>query len=126
MSVEDHRISNHVDIYNRMQNQSYYIFLHDFTFMIEEKTLNRERDIHYVKIDMYKAPLILIRGKNAYVMCGYLNIQTAEKLGDAGALVRGVKDLQTMMNATIEETTTLAESIGIKKGKKVEEVIDLL
>ncbi|MGP6206511.1 YunC family protein [Cuniculiplasma sp. SKW3] len=94
--------------------------------MIEEKTLNKERDVHYIKIEMYRAPLIIIRGKRGYVMCGYLNIETAEKLGDAGALVRGVKDLQTMMNATIEETTTAAESIGLHKGKKVEEVIDLL
>ncbi|MCL4345444.1 MAG: DUF1805 domain-containing protein [Candidatus Thermoplasmatota archaeon] len=94
--------------------------------MIEEKTINSKNDVHFIKIDMFTAPIIIVKGRKGYVMCGYLNTQTAEKLGDAAGLVRGVKDLETMLDATIEENTTKGRSLGLEKGRKVREIIDLL
>jgi uncharacterized protein YunC (DUF1805 family) len=113
-------------LYIALQDQFYYIFLEYVLFMIEEITIDKQRDVHFIKIDMYSAPIVMIKGRKGYVMCGYLNMQTAEKLGDAAALVRGVKDRQSIMKATIEETTTAGQSLGLQKGKKVEEVIGLL
>ena len=42
-----------------------------------------------VRVELYKAPLLLIKGKKGFLMCGYLNIKAAEKLGDAAARVTG-------------------------------------
>ncbi|MCL5790522.1 MAG: hypothetical protein M1375_00925 [Candidatus Thermoplasmatota archaeon] len=47
--------------------------------MIEEKTINSKNDVHFIKIDMFTAPIIIVKGRKGYVMCGYLNTQTAGK-----------------------------------------------
>ncbi len=45
-----------------------------------------------IKIDMGNANLLLIKADTGFIMCGYLNIETAEKLNDAACIVKGVKN----------------------------------
>ena len=71
-------------------------------------------------------PLILIRGRRGFVMCGYLNIDVANKLGLIAARVTGVKSVEEMLDKEIAEVTTKAKEVGIKEGMIVKEALKFL
>jgi uncharacterized protein YunC (DUF1805 family) len=68
-------------------------------------------------------PLLLIKGEKGFVMCGYLNMEAAEKLGAAAAVVSGVKTFEDVLNAEIKAVTSKAKELGLEPGKKVKDVI---
>jgi len=59
-------------------------------------------------------------------MCGYLNMETAEKLGDAACMVRGVKTVDDLLNAKIVEMTSKAKQFGIEMGMTGRETLEKL
>ncbi|MEM0380609.1 MAG: DUF1805 domain-containing protein [Desulfurococcaceae archaeon] len=71
-------------------------------------------------------PLVLIRGSRGFVMCGYLDIDTAEKLGAIAVKVRGVKNVEEMLEKEICEVTSKARDIGFNTGVKVKDIIKYL
>lgn len=71
-------------------------------------------------------PLILIKGDKGFVMCGYLNIEVAEKLGAIAAIVSGVRTFEDVLNADIKSATNIAKEMGLKPGKRVKDVISIL
>lgn len=71
-------------------------------------------------------PLLLIKGEKGFIMCGYLNIDVAEKLGAAAATVSGVKSFNDVLNAEIKASTSKAKKLGVEPGKIVKEVISKL
>jgi uncharacterized protein YunC (DUF1805 family) len=71
-------------------------------------------------------PLLLIKGEKGYVMCGYLNLEAAEKFGSAAAIVSGVKTFEDVLNAPIKASTTKAKQLGLEPGKVVKDVIAAL
>ncbi len=73
----------------------------------------------YLHVEMGKAPLVLLRGDTGYVMCGYLNMDAAEKLQDIAVRVTGVKDLNTLLSAKAVNLTSGARGLGIKEGDTV-------
>lgn len=77
-----------------------------------------------LRIFLGKAPLLLIKAEKGYLMCGYLNTEVAEKLGDAACVVRGVSSFEDMLNGTVEEVTSAAEALGIKEGMKGREALE--
>ncbi|MBM3292451.1 DUF1805 domain-containing protein [Candidatus Bathyarchaeota archaeon] len=68
-------------------------------------------------------PLVLIKGAKGFVMCGYLNIESAERLGAVAAMVSGVKNFDDVLNAQIKASTTKARQLGLEPGKIVKDVI---
>ena len=71
-------------------------------------------------------PLLLISGEKGFVMCGYLNVEVAEKLEAAAAIVTGVKSLEDVLNAEIKAATSKAKAMGLQPGKVVNTVIGAL
>ena len=72
-------------------------------------------------------PLILVRAKNGYVACNYINKCTADKVGDVAAFVCGVKNTNDFMRAKIREVTTWAEdNYGIREGMSVKKALELM
>jgi len=69
-----------------------------------------------VEIPLKNAVLVLITAKKGFIMCGYLDIKLAEKLGDAACIVRGVKNVNDMLNGKVAELTTKAAKLGVKPG----------
>jgi uncharacterized protein YunC (DUF1805 family) len=69
-----------------------------------------------VGIELEKAPLLVVKGKKGFLMCGYLNIKVAEKLGDAAARVTGAGTFEEMLRAEVAEVTEKARGLGIKEG----------
>ena len=82
------------------------------------------KTFHAMKSTLPDAPpLLLIKGTKGYVMCGYLNIAVAEKVGSAAAVVSGVKTFDDVLNAQIKDVTSKALQMGLEPGKVVKDVI---
>ncbi len=77
-------------------------------------------------IDLGKAPLVLIQAKNGYVMCGYLNMAAANKLGDIAGRVTGVKTFDDVLNAPIVEVSENAKKRGLSEGMTAREFLNQL
>ncbi|MDP8011450.1 MAG: YunC family protein [Thermoplasmata archaeon] len=77
-----------------------------------------------IKIQLDKAPLILIRAKNGYIMCGYLNMDSANKLGDIAGKITGVNDFQEMLEKKVIEISEKAKELGIEPGITGREFLD--
>ena len=70
--------------------------------------------------------LLVITGKNGYIMCGYLNINTAQKRQDVACVVTGVKTIEDMLNSNIIALTAKAQEFGISMGMSVKEALEKL
>jgi uncharacterized protein YunC (DUF1805 family) len=77
-------------------------------------------------IDLGKSPLILIQAKKGYVMCGYLNIATANKLGDIAGKVTGVKTFEDALKAPIIELSENAKKVGLQEGMNAQDFLNKL
>jgi len=71
-------------------------------------------------------PLLLIKGSRGFIMCGYLNISVADRLGLAAARVVGVRTVEDMLEKNIVEVTAKARELGIKEGMKVREALKFI
>jgi uncharacterized protein YunC (DUF1805 family) len=77
-----------------------------------------------LKVDLPESPpLLLIVAEKGFVMCGFLNIEAAEKLGVSAALVSGVKSFEDVLNAEVKAATTKAKNLGIEAGMKGSEAL---
>ena len=59
-------------------------------------------------------------------MCGYLNINTAQKRNDVACIVTGVKTIEDMLNSKIVALTARAQSLGISMDMEVKKVLEIL
>ncbi|MBS7633371.1 DUF1805 domain-containing protein [Candidatus Bathyarchaeota archaeon] len=83
-----------------------------------------DRDCLATKIDLPATPpLLVIIAEKGFVMCGFLNMEAAEKLGAAAAMVSGVKTFEDVLNAEIKAVTTNARKLGIDIGMKGAEAL---
>ncbi len=76
------------------------------------------------EIQFPNTTLVLVLAKKGYVMCGYLNIVTADKLGDVAAVVRGVKTVDDLLKAKVQEVSEAAKKIGIEFGMTGESALE--
>jgi uncharacterized protein YunC (DUF1805 family) len=77
-----------------------------------------------LRFEMQKYPLLVIRAEKGFLMCGYLNVNAAETLGDTAAKVRGVQSFEDMLNASVVEVTELARELGIEPGMTGREALE--
>jgi uncharacterized protein YunC (DUF1805 family) len=71
-------------------------------------------------------PLLLIIGQKGFIMCGFLNIDVAEKLNATAAMISGVKTFDDMLEADVRAITSRAQMKGIKVGMKGKDAVKLL
>jgi uncharacterized protein YunC (DUF1805 family) len=80
-----------------------------------------------LRVDLPNSPpLLLIVGRTGFVMCGFLNIDVAEKVNVTAAMVSGVKTFEDVLAADIKAVTSKAQMKGIKVGMKGEDAVKLL
>ena len=84
--------------------------------MIEKKLKLDNGQITGYHIDLGKAPLIILQAQKGYIMCGYLNMNTANKLGDIAGKVTGVKTFEDALHATVIEVSDQAKKEGLTEG----------
>jgi uncharacterized protein YunC (DUF1805 family) len=77
-------------------------------------------------INLGKAPLLILQAKKGYIMCGYLNMNTANKLGDVAGKVTGVKTFDDMLKATVVEVSENAKKEGLKEGMSTQDFLNNL
>jgi uncharacterized protein YunC (DUF1805 family) len=71
-------------------------------------------------------PLLLIMGEKGFVMCGFLNVESAEKLGVTAAVVSGVKTFDDLLNGQVKAVTSKAKNLGIEVGMKGADALKLM
>ncbi|MEM3783713.1 MAG: DUF1805 domain-containing protein [Candidatus Bathyarchaeia archaeon] len=77
-----------------------------------------------VKVELPESPpLLLIVAEKGFVMCGFLNIEAAERLGVAAAMVSGVKTFEDVLNAEVKAATTKARGLGVQLGMRGTEAL---
>lgn len=69
-----------------------------------------------IMIEMPTAPLLLIKARRGFVMCGYLNVAAANKMGDVAGKVSGVRTFDDVLNAKVVEVSEKAKEMGAKEG----------
>jgi len=77
-----------------------------------------------VNLELPNANLIVIRAKKGYVMCGYLSMETANRLGDIAAKVKGVKNFDELLKAKVVEVSEKAKENDIKEGITGKEALE--
>jgi len=68
-------------------------------------------------------PLLLVMAEKGFVMCGFLNMEAAERMNVAAVMVSGVKTFEDVLNAQIKATTNKAKNLGIQAGMKATEAL---
>jgi len=71
-------------------------------------------------------PLLLLMGEKGFVMCGFLNVESAEKLGVTAAVVNGVKTFDDVLNGQVKAVTSKAKNLGIEVGMKGADALKLM
>jgi uncharacterized protein YunC (DUF1805 family) len=74
------------------------------------------KSVNALEADLQNGNLVLAATSRGFVMCGYLNLETAEKLGDTACVVTGIKDLEGLLRGKVVSTTKNAEKLGIIAG----------
>ena len=77
-----------------------------------------------LRVDLPESPpLLLVVADKGFVMCGFLNMDAAEKLGVNAAMVSGVKTFEDVLNAQVKAATTKAKNSGVDSGMKGSEAL---
>jgi uncharacterized protein YunC (DUF1805 family) len=72
-----------------------------------------------VKVELPDSPpLLLVVAEKGFIMCGFLNVDAAERLNAAAAMVSGVKTFDDVLDAQIKAVTTKAKNFGVEVGMK--------
>lgn len=70
-------------------------------------------------------PLLIIKGSQGFLGCGYINVETCNKTGEACAIVTGVKTHEAMLSAEITAVSQAAEKLGVRIGMMGKEVLEI-
>jgi uncharacterized protein YunC (DUF1805 family) len=77
-----------------------------------------------LKMDMENAPLLVIRAGCGFVMCGYLNMDIANKLGDVAVRVTGVRSFEDVLNTKAQDVSMAAKNLGITVGMTAKDALN--
>ena len=70
--------------------------------------------------------ILLIKGRNGILGCGYFSIEAADKLKDAFAIVTGVNSFEDMLEKGVVKISEAARKKGIKEGMTGKETLTLM
>ena len=80
--------------------------------------------IEKLRLDL-KLPLLIQRGSQGMLACGYINVATTDITGEACAIVRGVSDFDDMLDAKVVAVSEEAEKLGARVGMTGREALML-
>lgn len=63
-----------------------------------------------------KRPLLIIEASQGFLACGYINPATADKTGEACAIVTGVSTFDDMRAASVVAVSAKAQELGVAVG----------
>lgn len=71
------------------------------------------RKFHRIEL---KKPLLVVTTDKGMLACGYINVETCNKTGEACAIVTGVNDFDAMEAASVVAVSAAAEALGVRVG----------
>lgn len=77
------------------------------------------------KIEL-KLPLMTIQGAKGLLACGYVNVSTCDKTGEACAIVTGVGDYEQMLGKPVVAVSKAASKLGVVLGMSGEQALELM
>ncbi|MFH2146055.1 MAG: DUF1805 domain-containing protein [Candidatus Omnitrophota bacterium] len=93
---------------------------------IEDTIFINNTAIQTFLIKLPHANLILAVAPKGIIMCGYMDIDVAQKLNDAAGIVSGVKTVKELLEKPIVKLTVQAEKLGVRIGLSGEEALRLM
>ncbi len=91
--------------------------------LVEQITLENGSALG-LKMDMENASFLVIRAGRGFVMCGYLNMDVANKLGDVAVRVTGVRSFEDVLNAKAVDVSLAAKNLGIIVGMTAKDALN--
>jgi uncharacterized protein YunC (DUF1805 family) len=77
-------------------------------------------------IETSKAKILMIQASDGFLACGYFDIETANKLNEAVAIVTGVSTYEDMLTAKVVKISKSAQEKGLTLGITGKEALNLL
>ena len=73
-----------------------------------------------------KRPLLVAIGSKGFAACGYIDIATTDKLGDACIIFTGVNEFEDLANSEVKKVSAAAAALGCREGMRGYEALNLL
>lgn len=84
-----------------------------FSLNLQAKDVNmQDKNLHFP----LKKPLLIMTEEKGFLACGYINVETCNKTGEACAVVSGVNNYDDMKAAKIAAVSQAAAALGIEPG----------
>lgn len=83
-------------------------------------------DFQGLRVETAKAVLLMLQAEKGFLGCGYFNVDTADKLGEAVAVVTGVSSYDDMLGAKVIRVSRQAAAMGISEGMSGREALHKL
>lgn len=77
-----------------------------------------------VRVDLPRAPLVMIRAPKGFAMCGYLNMESVNKTGEVAVRVTGVRTFEDVLVAKVANVSDKARELGIAEGMTAREALE--
>lgn len=74
------------------------------------------KDYKTYSIPTNNSNVLIIAAENGFLGCGYINVETANHVGDVCAIVTGVKTPEDMLEAHVVSMSHAAAELGVKEG----------
>lgn len=94
--------------------------------MILKKIKIGSKNIEALVFELSSKKLIVLKGRQGYVMCGYLNLKTANKFKDIAVKIVGVDSLNDALKAKVFACTIAAKKIGIRPGQPIKKILKMI
>lgn len=80
-----------------------------------------------IELHLFAVNLVLIKARNGFVMCGYLNLEVAERVKDVACTARGrVNTVEDVLAAVVNGATSGAAALGIGPDLPIREALRLM
>jgi uncharacterized protein YunC (DUF1805 family) len=78
------------------------------------------------RLDCLKRPLLIIRARNGFLACAYIDAATCDITEEACAIVTGVSSFDQMLDAKVVRVSKGAVAHGVRVGVTGAEALDRL
>lgn len=79
-----------------------------------------------VQVATERTTILLIKAAGGFLGCGYFDVSVANRVGDAAAIVTGVKTIEEMLSAPIVRLSDRAQEAGVSEGMTGREALLIL
>jgi uncharacterized protein YunC (DUF1805 family) len=91
-----------------------------------DKIIVNGKEYQGIKIPTPKTSLLIIQGNHGMLACGYINVETANKIDESTVIVTGVNNFDDMLKAKVFKLSNAAKKLGISEDMTGEQALAYL